>query len=458
MARFPQAAVKRFSCALVIVVPFVLAACDSQPNVVINFNHVTATVSPRAIGMAETGYQDPNVLANDAVEQQRLKLLGLGLVRMDLVYQVSGDPTSKIVCGSDGCDTDPSGDQWIAAIRGAGAQPELIVNTKSFVDAANMVRHFNVDPATKRPDPARPNYVRYWIIGNEPNTSGYSSSSYSSYFNADYDAMKAVDPNIKIGGPAVAWYDVMWIKEFLGASGNRVDFVDFHGYPQQGTSDGDVEQLFRWAASTGNDVRNLRAIIAAAVPARASGIGVEVGEWSLNWGGNAQGDTNFNTVWTADVIGHILQGGGGSIYFGTKGNAIKWADGFDTDDGGHTVFMHLDDPKAPYHGHGMFTGEGLFRPFGQKMVSAVTSLPNVDVFASNGAKNIVVVNKDKTASRQAVFSLIGVPASATVNVWQKNQNVLFRDPPVHRGVVHVNGGTFSYRLPAMSVTTFVIAQ
>jgi hypothetical protein len=430
-------------------------AAPATPDVRIDYGQPTVQLSPFAFGMAETGYQSPHVLATDAREQQQVTALHLGYIRMDLAYAVPGDPTSKIICADTGCDPDPTGDQWISTIKQTGAEPVVIVNIPSATDAANMVKHFNINPTTNVPDSTRPNYVKYWIIGNEPDRNGYSPSSYSASFNADDDAMKVLDPNIKIGGPAVASYNQTWLQQFLQVSGSRVDFVDFHGYPQQGTTDGDVPTLFRWATNTGNDVSNLRRVIQSTVTSRASQIGIEVGEWSLNWDGNAQGDTNFNTVWTADVLGHILANGGLSVYFGTKGNAIKWADHYVTDDLGHTVYMHLDDPRAPYHGYGMFTGEGLFPSFGTTLMRASTTLPNIDVFASNNPKNIVVINKDQSTDRTATLSLTGV-STATIDVWQKNQHVPFKDPPIHLGTINTNNGTFNYDLPATSVTTFLV--
>jgi hypothetical protein len=420
-------------------------------NIVIDFAR-TSPLNQLAFGMAETGYAAPYVLATDPVEQARVGGLHLGAVRMHLMYTKSGDETSKIVCGGSGCDKDPTGDQWIFAIKKAGAEPVVIVNTTSAVDAANMVRHFNVN-SQGVVDPTLPNYIRRWIVGNEPDLNGYSAEAYSAYFNGDYDAMKAVDPSIKIGGPATAWLDEPFIKAFLTASGARVDFVDFHGYPQQGTTNGDVPTLFQWARNTGEGVSKIRAMINAAVPARAANIEVQVGEWSLDWGGNAQMDSNFMSVWTADVIGNILANGGLSIYYGTKGNAIKWSDATVVDDFGRQVVMHLDDPRASYWGHAMFTGAGLFPGFGPAVATASTSLLNVDVFA--GTQTIVVVNKNETETKNAVFEVSGRTVS-TVEVWQKDQGLTFNAPPAHLGPVRPALGQFTYALPPMSVTTFVV--
>ena len=193
------------------------------------------------------------------------------------------------------------------------------------------------------------------------------------------------------------------------------------------------------------------------VPSRASQIAVEVGEWSLDWGGNLQANTNLNSVWSADVLGNILHNGGDSMFYGTKGNALEWAPGYTTDqDSGQQVYLNLDDPHASYHGFGMFTGEGLFPRFGTSLVNTTTTLPNVDVFASDNPKNIVVVNKDPSVTQIATFSL-GSASSGAVDVWQKNPTVAFQNPPVHLGNFGYSGGTFSYALPALSVTTFVVS-
>ena len=431
-----------------------------SPNVTIDYTHETP-LDPHAVGMDETGYQSPNVLANDSLEQQRFQALGLGYVRMDLKYSTPGDPTSKIICGGSGCDTAPTGDQWIGAIKSIGAQPAVLLATGiTTTDASNLVKHFNVSAVTGLVDPTLPNYVRNWIIGNEPDINGYSAATYSNDFNADSDAMKAVDPNVKIGGGATAWYDYPFLKTFLQTSGSRVDFLDFHGYAQQGCSTctpSTDSSLFQWAQGIGGDVTNLSTMIRQIVPTRASQIAVEVGEWSLDWGGNLQANTNLNSVWSADVLGNILHNGGDSMFYGTKGNALEWASGFTTDqDIGQQVYLNLDDPHASYHGFGMFTGEGLFPRFGTSLVNATTTLPNVDVFASDNPKNIVVVNKDPSVTQIATFSLGSAPSGA-IDVWQKNPTVAFQNPPVHLGNFGFSGGTFSYALPALSVTTFVVS-
>src|SRR5258708_6833400 len=414
-------------------------------NITIDYTSPLGKLDPIGIGMDLSGYGYPNVFANDQLEQQKLKSLGIKYMRLDLKYSTPGDPTSKIVCSANGCDTRWTGDQWVQAMKAIGAQP-LINVTYSAVDAANMVKHFNEDTN---------NYVRYWIVGNEPDLAGISAGVYSTNFNQDYDAMKAIDPTIQIGGGATAWYDTPFLQTFLQRSGSRVDFVDFHRYAQEGNVPGDYATLFQYAAEYSNDINDLRSLIRQIVPARASQISIEVGEWELNWGGSAQNNTNFHAVWAASVLGHILSSGGLSLFFDDKGNAIYGSQQRVTDPYGHIVNINVDDTNPAYHGIGMFTGEGLFRGFGDAMVHANTTLPDVEVFASDNPKNIVVINKDPSITHTATVSLNGV-TSGTIDIWRKDESEMFPNPPIKLETLPLENGTFTYQLSPFSVTTFVL--
>ncbi len=103
----------------------------------------------------------------------------------------------------------------------------------------------------------------------------------------------------------------------------------------------------------------------------------------------------------------------------------------------------------------MFTGEGLFRGFGNVVVNANTTLPNVEVYASDNPKNIVVINKDQSATQTATFSLNGV-TSGTIDVWRKDESVLFPNPPIKLATIPLENGTFTYQLTPFSVTAFVL--
>ena len=79
--------------------------------------------------------------------------------------------------------------------------------------------------------------VRQWFfeVWNEPNLAAFGSGKQSEYFELyryTVDAIKGIDSELKVGGPATA--DNAWVSDFLGfcrANGLPVDFVTTHHYP-----------------------------------------------------------------------------------------------------------------------------------------------------------------------------------------------------------------------------------
>jgi xylan 1,4-beta-xylosidase len=78
--------------------------------------------------------------------------------------------------------------------------------------------------------------IQYWEIWNEPDIKQFWLGTPQEYFRL-YDtvarALKTVDPNIKVGGPALAW-DQAFLEEFLrfcNRNKTPLDFVSWHTYP-----------------------------------------------------------------------------------------------------------------------------------------------------------------------------------------------------------------------------------
>lgn len=79
--------------------------------------------------------------------------------------------------------------------------------------------------------------VRTWFfeVWNEPNLTAFGSGKKSDYFELyryTVDAIKAVDPLLRVGGPATA--DNAWVEDFLNfcrSNGLPADFVSTHHYP-----------------------------------------------------------------------------------------------------------------------------------------------------------------------------------------------------------------------------------
>jgi hypothetical protein len=86
--------------------------------------------------------------------------------------------------------------------------------------------------------------VRYWEIGNEPDlfsrTRGdpsWTPAKYCQVFRAQAAAMKAVDPSVKVAGPAVSGAKPIrdnFIAGFVKECGDVVDVLTWHIYPTDG--------------------------------------------------------------------------------------------------------------------------------------------------------------------------------------------------------------------------------
>jgi hypothetical protein len=416
-------------------------AAAASGTLSVDFTRTVADIPATAYGLDESGYPGGGpVLADDTAEQQLFKKMGTGMVRMALKYTVSHDPTSKIICSGSGCDLTPSGDQYVAAIRAMGAEP-IIITPRDSTDAANLVKHYNKELGWG---------IKRWIVHNEPEVESptLNGAQYAPIFNAAYDAMKAVDPTILVGGPANAWFNCCqqtanwtdFLPTFMDLSGSRVDFIDFHKYGQGGSVSKTDSDLIGMTKEYEDNLATLKAFLKQKQPNRT--IGMELGEWQLDWDHlDTRFRTQFNTVWVASALGHILKGGALAMPYATKNNDLGFID----------ESNHQTMPA--YHGYGMWTGEGLFRHFGNQMVQASSGITGVEIFASANSQNIIVINKN-TASASATINLSGASGTAT-DVWRKDQSMNAYAVPSKVATI-TPGTSFSYDFPAYSVTTFVL--
>ena len=118
------------------------------------------------------------------------------------------------------------------------------------------------------------NEVRTWFfeVWNEPNLAGFwegaDQRAYFELYDSTSRSIKAIDPNLRIGGPATA--GAAWVPEFLAhvkQSGAAVDFVSTHAYGVDGGFlDEEGKSDTKLSASTDaivGDVRRVRQQIAA---------------------------------------------------------------------------------------------------------------------------------------------------------------------------------------------------
>jgi hypothetical protein len=418
-----------------------------KADITVNFGTTVLTGDAAAIGVDESTYGTPSDI-HDPKAQELLKKLGVGYARLWLTVANPADPSSPIICAAAGCDTHIAIDTWVTMMESAGETPVIgIPDTLTAADAAAIVSHFTTSPAFPHPP-------LYWLIGNEPEAISESTATYDARFNSLYDAMKAVNAAIKIGGPATLGFDQAFLKQFLADCGTRADFVDFHFYPAHE----DAAQLLAELPAMSNDLATLRTMIETADPGRASDIAIHVGEWnfSADPGTLAQfAYTGFASVLDADLLGRILAGGADSLAWGSKNGPMSLIFGDALAQGGHAPPQYKEDTPMPlYEAIGMFTGQGLFPRFGTTIVTARSAKPGVDAFASANPDEIVLVNTTGAAERVSVGIAASEPLSGAI--WQLHQTGPVSAAPVRTGTATSDAGVFKIRLPADSVTTLVV--
>ncbi|MFC4008549.1 PA14 domain-containing protein [Nonomuraea purpurea] len=415
----------------------------------VDFTKPVRTLSATDYGIGITGYGEGSYITNDARHRERLRTLKPGRMRIELHYEEPGNHDSPIVCGGFKCDKTVTGDAWIAAIRDLGAEPVVILQVDARQsaevnrdDAVALYRHF---AASGTP-------VRRFILGNElncactPEKPEMSATEYSRRFNMITDALDAVDPNVRAGGPAAAWNDLPYIRTFLEGSKDRVDFLDYHDY---GSGSEDVTDEYLLGDVIRGYETDLKQVGALAESVLGRKIDLQIGEFNSDFDdpGGKRTLTHFNTLWGAAALGQILHAGAAAYQYGDKNGQLGLTS--TNGEGG----IPRSEPLPIYHGIGMFTGEGLFRPFGTTMVQAAANTDKLHVFASDSAKNIVLVNVGDEPLDTA-FTFTGLTAG-TASVWQSTAE---KWTPHRAGTAAVAGGRATLTLPAGSVTTLVVEQ
>jgi hypothetical protein len=360
-------------------------------------------------------------------------------------------------------------DTFMRGVRRTGAQPMVTANygTGTAQEAAAWVRQANVTKGYG---------VKYWEIGNENYGNGHyganweaddhadkSPAEYARHVVAYADAMKAVDPTIKIGAVLTTqanWPDAIvatgdegsWNKVVLSTAGPKIDFVILHWYPGALDKAGHVPDM----------IQLTREQIAKYAGAGAERIGIAMTEF--NTGSSSTGTTTqpgalaaadayatllANGVFTVDWwnvhngIGSVTQVAGHTDYgdFGLLSSASCTSDG--------TVCEPaLNTPFAPYYALQMTSR--FARP-GDQFVRAATDQPKVTAHAArrpNGDLAVLLINSSADTSYPVAIDYSGFrPASGAATV-----------------LTHTNGATSittssttqTPTLPPLSMTTVVL--
>lgn len=362
-------------------------------------------------------------------------------------------------------------DTFMASVRRIGAQPMLIANygTGTVQEAADWVRYANVTKGYG---------AKYWTIGNE----NYGNGHYGSAWEADdhddlspteyadevvaySEAMKAVDPTIKVGAVLTMpgnWPDGItgtgdsgtWNQTVLSIAGSAIDFVDVHWYPGGSSA---ADSLTKTAQLDDAMYLLHRQITQYA----GHGLGVSLTETNVGVGQ----DTQPGALFLADAYSGLLQNGVFTVDWWNVHNGIGTVSTVDgqTDYGdfgmlssggctadGTTCEPAVDTPFAPYYGLQMMS---VFARPGDQFVRAATDQPLVTAYAvrrHDGDLAVLLINKDPDASHQVDLDYTGwTPAGGAPTVYSYTNGATAL-------ASSTAGSAGSQTLPPYSLTTLVL--
>ncbi|MEV4111919.1 cellulose binding domain-containing protein [Nonomuraea sp. NPDC049695] len=436
--------------------------------VTVNARAALATVPETGIG-SNHAIWDTNLGTDETAD--RLKDAGVKVLRYP------GGSYSDIYHWAD--HTAPGGyvapntdfDTFMRGVRRTGAQAMVTANygTGTADEAAAWVRQANITKGYG---------VKYWEIGNENYGNGHYGSAWEADNHADKspaeyarnvvayaDAMKAVDPTIKIGAvltTAANWPDAIvadgdsgtWNKVVLSTAGPKIDFVIVHWYPGALDKTGHVPDI----------VQLTRQQIAKYAGPGSERIGIAMTEF--NTGSSSNGtNTQPGALAAADSYATLLANGVFTVDWWNVHNGI----GTVTQVEGHTDYGDfgllssgvctsdnsvcepaLNTPFAPYYALQMVSK--FARP-GDQFVRAATDQAKVSAHAArrpNGDLAVMLINTSSDTSYPVAIDYSGYsPASGAPTV-----------------LTHTNGATAittsstgsatSQTLPPLSLTTLIL--
>ena len=327
-------------------------------------------------------------------------------------------------------------DTFMASVERVGAEPMIIANygTGTAEEAAGWVRSAK-DKGYR---------AKYWTIGNENYGNGHygepweadnhadkSPAAYAAGVIAFAEAMKAVDPTIKIGAVLTMpgnWPDGVvgagdagtWNKEVLTRAGAHIDFADVHWYPGGGSA---AEALTR-TGHVDDAMYLLRRQIDRYAGGDAGRIPISLTETNVGVGQNTQPGALF----LADAYSDLLESGVFTVQWWNVHNGIGTVSTVagQRDYGDYGMLSSgtcladssvceppLNTPFAPYQALKLM--KSFVHP-GDQLVRAGTGDPLVTAHAArrpNGDLQVLLVNRDPDNARTASLEYRGYsPATA----------------------------------------------
>ncbi len=305
--------------------------------------------------------------------------------------------------GKDLIKTDmPSIDEFIMFAREIGAEPLIQVRLirGSVEEAERTVKYCNVEKGYD---------VKYWAVGNEPDDytnkgwGNYTAEDYCRDFRAYYNAMKSVDPSIKIAGPdLMGKYFVAaadnWIAPFLKNCGDIADIITVHIYPYDGKQP--PRQSLSGQARTRTIIKSLKEEIKHIT---GRNIPLAITEFNLTWDWLAKGEGACNSfyagLWLADFLGTLQE------------NEIFMATFWDIMEDGSIGFLEHETYK-PFPTYYVFQ---MHKQFKGSLIGVESEKRDLSVYCSFDGKNYLLIAVNRNLNSESYVELLSRNETADNN-------------------------------------------
>jgi len=257
--------------------------------------------------------------------------------------------------------------------------------------------------------------VKYWEIGNElngeweaghirPDGSKMTPDKYVKIYIEFAKAMKAVDPTIKIGGPACdVRHHEDYFEPLLSLAGEHVDFLTMHFYSLR-NSLAPERELFDGISALKPHTDHLKSLVEKYQPERKDEIELSITEWNSKLPKDQDAYRLFNGLWFSAWIGEMMQAGVNS--------ATVW-DMFSGADNGHGLLVEREDDYVPT---GRYWAFWLWsNHMADTLVqSDISENPDVHVYATRDTNSVrvLLMNESRTTAYPVRLDIDGMDVAS----------------------------------------------
>lgn len=413
--------------------------------------------------------------------------------------------SNTIVSGQDDY-ANPSNtfDAFMGVVQATGAQTMITINYGSGTpqEAAGWVQYANkggpgyrgLVPTYAGGSSTGHTYgIRYWEIGNEIYGNGTygstwvydvhekSPTTYARQVVAYSQAMKAVDPSIKVGLVLTtpgAWPDGQtsasspqpWNTTVLPIACSSIDFVVVHWYAQGPGNESDAGLLAATRGIAGM-VSSLRSEIKQSCSLHGSSVQIMVTETnSVPYNPGKQTVSLVNALYLDDDYMQWLENGVANVDWWNLHNGIMTNDNNSSslygaanygdygvlssgDSANGVSEPPADTPFPPYYGLQMLTHLGQAHDTMVKSLSGNRLVAVHAVKQANGHLAVMVINTDPNTTYEVTVSLRVFSAKGTATVYRYGEE----STAITMSAQPVSGSTLAVSLPPYSMDTVVLS-